>query len=52
MRIINTQEAAALIQDNWVVTTGGFGHCGSPEALLKAVESRPQKATSSTFPRP
>jgi len=40
MRIINVQEAAALIQDNWVVTTGGFGHCGSPEALLKAVEDR------------
>lgn len=40
MQIITAQEAAALIRDDWVVTTGGFGHCGSPEALLKAVEQR------------
>jgi propionate CoA-transferase len=40
MKIITAHEAAALIQDDWVVTTGGFGHCGSPEALLKAVEQR------------
>ncbi len=46
MRIINAQDAAALIQDDWVVTTGGFGHCGSPEALLKAVEARFHSAGS------
>lgn len=40
MKIINATQAAALIQDGWVVTTGGFGHCGSPEALFKAVEQR------------
>lgn len=40
MLIINAHEAAALIQDDWVVTTGGFGHCGSPEALLKALQDR------------
>lgn len=40
MKIITPQEAAALIQNDWVLTTGGFGHCGSPESLLKAVEKR------------
>lgn len=40
MKIIHAQDAAALIRDDWVVTTGGFGHCGSPEALLRAVEER------------
>jgi propionate CoA-transferase len=40
MKIITTKDAVALIQDDWTITTGGFGHCGSPEALLDALQLR------------
>lgn len=40
MKVVSAQEAASLIRDNWVITTGGFGHCGAPEALFRALERR------------
>ena len=40
MKIITAEVAASLIENGWTVTTGGFGHCGAPESLLKALESR------------
>ena len=40
MKQITAKQAAALIGDGWSVTTGGFGHCGAPEALLAAIEAR------------
>jgi propionate CoA-transferase len=40
MKIVTAEEAAALIQDRWMVTIAGFGHCGVPEALLAALERR------------
>lgn len=46
MKVITAEAAASLIEDGWTVTTGGFGHCGAPESLLKAVESRFLKSGS------
>lgn len=40
MKVISAHEAARLVQNDWVVTSGGFGHCGAPEALFKALEQR------------
>lgn len=40
MKVVTADQAAALIASDWAITTGGFGHCGSPEALLKAIERR------------
>lgn len=40
MKVLSSNSAAALIESGWTVTIGGFGHCGSPEALLSALESR------------
>ncbi|WP_407310952.1 acyl CoA:acetate/3-ketoacid CoA transferase [Pseudomonas sp. nanlin1] len=40
MKFITAEQAALLIQDNWTLTVGGFGHCGAPEALLAALERR------------
>lgn len=38
--IISAEQAAALVKDNWTLTTGGFGSCGHPEALSIALEQR------------
>jgi len=46
MKVITAEAAALLIEEGWTVTTGGFGHCGAPESLLKAVESRFLKSGS------
>lgn len=40
MKVINASAAAELIQSGDCITLGGFGHCGSPEALLDALEAR------------
>jgi propionate CoA-transferase len=40
MKIISAQEAAALVQDNWCLIPGGFGSCGHPDALTKALRVR------------
>jgi propionate CoA-transferase len=40
VRIVTADQAAELIRDDWTITTGGFGHCGAPEALFKAIEKR------------
>lgn len=37
---LSAQEAAALIQDDAVVATGGFVSCGIPEAVERAIEDR------------
>ena len=38
--VIDASAAAQLIRDDWTITTGGFGSCGHPEALTRALESR------------
>lgn len=40
MRIVTADEAAALIPDGATVVPGGFGCCGVPEAVLKAIGRR------------
>ena len=40
MQVVNADHAARLIKDEWTLTTGGFGHCGAPEALISALERR------------
>ena len=40
MKIETADQVAALIKDRWVLTIGGFGHCGAPEALICALERR------------
>jgi len=40
VKIITAEEAALMINDNDVVSTGGFVSCACPEALSKAVEKR------------
>ncbi|MDR3440741.1 malonate decarboxylase subunit alpha [Telmatospirillum sp.] len=40
MRVISAQEAAALVQDHWTVVPGGFGSCGHPDVLTRALGER------------
>ncbi|WP_414147695.1 acyl CoA:acetate/3-ketoacid CoA transferase [Erwinia sp. BNK-24-b] len=40
MQVINEQEAARLLQDQWTVVPGGFGSCGHPDSLTRAIRSR------------
>lgn len=40
MRIISATEAAQLVQDDWTVVPGGFGSCGHPDALTRAIRQR------------
>jgi propionate CoA-transferase len=40
MKMITATEAASLIEDNWTITTGGFGSCGHPEEITAAIEAR------------
>lgn len=40
MRVLTADQAAALISDDWTITTAGFGQCCGPEALLEALERR------------
>lgn len=46
--IITAAEAANLVQSHWTITTGGFGSCGHPEELTKALAKR---FLTTTFPR-
>ena len=48
MKVITADAAALLLCSGWTVTTGGFGHCGAPESLLRAVEKRFLKQGSPT----
>jgi propionate CoA-transferase len=38
--VIDAAAAARLIQDDWTITTGGFGSCGHPEAMTRALQTR------------
>lgn len=40
MNIISASDAAKLVKNGDTITIGGFGHCGSPECLLDAVQQR------------
>ena len=40
MRIISAAEAAQLVQDDWTLVPGGFGSCGHPDALTRALRQR------------
>lgn len=40
MKIITAQQAASLIKENWCVIPGGFGSCGHPDYLTKALRNR------------
>ena len=40
MRVIDAASAAALVLDGARVVTGGFGSCGHPDSLTKALEER------------
>lgn len=40
MKVITAQEAACLIEDNWCLIPGGFGSCGHPDALTRALRAR------------
>lgn len=38
--IITAAQAARLVQDGWTLTTGGFGSCGHPDVLTRALAKR------------
>jgi propionate CoA-transferase len=38
--IISAENAAQLVQDGWTITTGGFGSCGHPDTLTRALAQR------------
>jgi propionate CoA-transferase len=40
MRIITATQAARLIEDDWWLIPGGFGCCGHPDSLTKALRAR------------
>ena len=40
MHVLTADQAASLIQNDWTLTVGGFGHCGAPESLMAALERR------------
>lgn len=40
MRVISAEEAAWLVKDNWTIVPGGFGSCGHPDALSRAIGQR------------
>ncbi|MEJ8674120.1 acyl CoA:acetate/3-ketoacid CoA transferase [Chromobacterium amazonense] len=40
MKVITATQAASLIEDGWWVVPGGFGCCGHPDSLSKALRKR------------
>ncbi|QJI20619.1 MULTISPECIES: acyl CoA:acetate/3-ketoacid CoA transferase [unclassified Pseudomonas] len=40
MKVINEQQAAELIEDGWTIIPGGFGSCGHPDGLTRAISER------------
>jgi propionate CoA-transferase len=40
MKIVTADQAIAMIKNSSNVTVSGFGHCGSPELLMEALERR------------
>ena len=49
MKVISELQAADLIEDEWTIIPGGFGSCGHPDGLTRAIgerfkrEGRPRK---------
>ena len=46
MRIVEPAQAAALVRDGATVATGGFGCCGHPEAVTRALAERFERTGS------
>lgn len=40
MKVISEQQAADLIEDGWTIIPGGFGSCGHPDGLTRAISER------------
>lgn len=40
MKIISAAQAAELIEDEWTIIPGGFGSCGHPDGLTRAISDR------------
>jgi len=40
MQVISEIEAAQLLKDGWTIIPGGFGSCGHPDALTRAIAIR------------
>ncbi len=40
MKVINELQAAELIEDGWTIIPGGFGSCGHPDGLTRAISER------------
>ncbi|CAB3772485.1 acyl CoA:acetate/3-ketoacid CoA transferase [Paraburkholderia humisilvae] len=40
MKVVSAREAVDIIQDGWCIVPGGFGSCGHPDALTRALRSR------------
>lgn len=40
MKLISSDEAAALLADGWTVSTSGFTGSGHPEGITTAIEKR------------
>jgi propionate CoA-transferase len=40
MEIVSAREAIGIIEDGWCIVPGGFGSCGHPDALTRALRNR------------
>jgi propionate CoA-transferase len=40
MRVVSAREAIGIIRDDWCVVPGGFGSCGHPDSLTRALRER------------
>ena len=40
MKVISEKQAADLIEDGWTLIPGGFGSCGHPDGLTRAISER------------
>ncbi|MGE1154076.1 acyl CoA:acetate/3-ketoacid CoA transferase [Pseudomonas kitaguniensis] len=40
MKVVSEEQAADLIDDGWTIIPGGFGSCGHPDGLTRAISNR------------
>ncbi|AZF32680.1 Acetyl-CoA:acetoacetyl-CoA transferase, alpha subunit [Pseudomonas sp. R4-35-07] len=40
MKVVSERQAAELIEDGWTIIPGGFGSCGHPDGLTRAISDR------------